>query len=71
MENIRKNYRHTIYASYIGYITQSIVNNLAVFSPYPVLGLLGCGGGPTVVGFVAEHFSDNLKYGLFAARLYC
>ena len=29
MEKIRKNYRHTIYASYIGYITQAIVNNLA------------------------------------------
>lgn len=26
---IRQNYRHTIYASYIGYIAQAIVNNLA------------------------------------------
>lgn len=26
---IRENYRHTIYASYIGYIAQAIVNNLA------------------------------------------
>ena len=26
--SIRKNYNHTIYASYIGYITQAIVNNL-------------------------------------------
>ena len=26
---IRENYNHTIYASYIGYITQAIVNNLA------------------------------------------
>lgn len=27
--NIRSNYNHTIYASYIGYITQAIVNNFA------------------------------------------
>lgn len=27
--NIRENYDHTIYASYLGYITQAIVNNLA------------------------------------------
>ena len=26
---VRQNYRHTIYASYIGYIAQAIVNNLA------------------------------------------
>lgn len=26
---IRKSYNHTIYASYIGYITQAIVNNFA------------------------------------------
>ena len=27
--NIRNNYKHTIYACYIGYITQAIVNNFA------------------------------------------
>ena len=27
--SIRNNYNHTIYASYIGYITQAIVNNFA------------------------------------------
>ena len=27
MRNIRDDYRHTIAASYIGYITQAIVNN--------------------------------------------
>lgn len=27
LQSIRKNYEHTIYASYIGYITQAIVNN--------------------------------------------
>ncbi|MBQ7358567.1 MAG: MFS transporter [Lachnospiraceae bacterium] len=27
LHNIRTNYKHTIYASYIGYITQAIVNN--------------------------------------------
>lgn len=26
--SIRKSYNHTIYASYVGYITQAIVNNL-------------------------------------------
>lgn len=29
MKKIRSNYNHTIYASYIGYITQAIVNNFA------------------------------------------
>lgn len=29
LHKIRKNYEHTIYASYIGYITQAIVNNFA------------------------------------------
>lgn len=29
MKSIRENYQHTIYASYIGYITQAIVNNFA------------------------------------------
>ena len=27
MEKIRSNYAHTIYASYLGYITQAIINN--------------------------------------------
>ncbi|WWR16312.1 MFS transporter [Lachnospiraceae bacterium JLR.KK008] len=29
LQSIRKNYTHTIYAGYIGYITQAIVNNFA------------------------------------------
>ena len=29
MNKQTKNYNHTIYASYLGYITQAIVNNLA------------------------------------------
>ena len=29
LSSIRKSYNHTIYASYIGYITQAIVNNFA------------------------------------------
>lgn len=29
LANIRKSYHHTIYASYLGYITQAIVNNFA------------------------------------------
>lgn len=29
LKNIKTNYNHTIYASYIGYITQAIVNNFA------------------------------------------
>ena len=29
MNKIRSSYEHTIYASYIGYITQAIVNNFA------------------------------------------
>ena len=28
-EHIRKSYAHTIYASYLGYITQAVVNNFA------------------------------------------
>ena len=27
--SVRENYNHTIYACYIGYITQAIVNNFA------------------------------------------
>ena len=42
----------------------------AMFALMALAGDVGCGGGPTVVGFVAEHFSDNLKYGLFAAILF-
>ena len=29
MKRIRNSYGHTIYASYIGYITQAVVNNFA------------------------------------------
>lgn len=29
MRKIRENYRHTIYASYLGYVTQAVVNNFA------------------------------------------
>ena len=42
----------------------------AMFALMALAGDVGCGGGPTVVGFVAEHFSDNLKYGLLAAILF-
>ena len=36
--SIRNNYNHTIYASYIGYITQAVVNN---FVPLLFLFLIG------------------------------
>lgn len=42
----------------------------AMFAFMALAGDVGCGGGPTVVGFVAGRFSDNLKYGLFAAILF-
>lgn len=42
----------------------------AMFALMALAGDVGCGGGPTVVGFVAEHFSDNLKCGLLAAILF-
>lgn len=29
VQRIRQSYEHTIYASYVGYITQAIVNNFA------------------------------------------
>ena len=29
LAGIKKDYAHTIYASYIGYITQAIINNFA------------------------------------------
>lgn len=42
----------------------------AMFALMALAGDVGCGGGPTVVGFVAEHFSDNLKCGLLTAILF-
>lgn len=39
----------------------------AMFAFLALAGDLGCGGGPTVVGFVSNALNDNLKMGLLAA----
>ncbi|MGI6189203.1 MAG: MFS transporter [Clostridiales bacterium] len=42
----------------------------AMFALLALAGDLGCSSGPTVVGFFAEKFNDNLKAGLAAAILF-
>ena len=42
----------------------------AMFALLALAGDLGCGGGPTVVGFVSNAFSGNLKTGLLAAVVF-
>lgn len=42
----------------------------ACFGLLALAGDVGCSGGPTVVGFVASAFSDNLKAGLAAAIIF-
>ena len=39
----------------------------AMFALMALAGDLGCAGGPTVVGMVSSHFSDNLQMGTLAA----
>lgn len=41
-----------------------------MFALLALSGDVGCGSGPTLVGFLAGHFSDNLKAGLFAAIMF-
>ena len=41
-----------------------------LFSLLAFAGDIGCSGGPTLVGLLAGAFSDNLKYGLFAAIIF-
>lgn len=39
-KSVLKSYRHTLYASYLGYITQAIVNNFVPPSFYHIYCLL-------------------------------
>lgn len=73
-ENIRNNYGHTIYASYIGYITQAIVNNfvpllfLTFQNQYEIgLGQIGLlvtinFGVQLTVDFFSAKFIDKIGY---------
>ena len=42
----------------------------ALYAFLALAGDVGCSGGPTVVGFVANAFSDQLKAGLAAAIVF-
>lgn len=42
----------------------------AMFALLALGGDLGCGGGPTLVGFVSELAGDDLKRGIFAAIIF-
>ena len=83
-EKIRNNYEHTIYASYIGYITQAIINNfvpllfLTFQKDYDIsLGAIGlfvtinfC--VQLTVDFLAAKFIDKIGYrtSIIAAHLF-
>lgn len=72
--SIRQNYRHTLYASYLGYITQAIVNNLAplLFLTFQKEFELSLGqiaslvsvnfGVQLIVDFLAAKFIDKIGY---------
>lgn len=70
--SIQNNYKHTIYACYIGYITQAIVNNFApllFLTFHNVYGIpLGQIGLLVTINFVTQLFVDLLSAG-FADRL--
>ena len=42
----------------------------AMYALLSLAGDIGCAGGPTVVGFVAEAFGDDLKIGLAIAVVF-
>ncbi|MFQ7356208.1 MAG: MFS transporter [Coprococcus phoceensis] len=42
----------------------------AMFALMALAGDLGCAGGPTVVGMVSSHFSDNLQMGTLVAIVF-
>jgi len=42
----------------------------AMFAILALAGDLGCGGGPTFVGFISDAFSDNLKVGILMAVIF-
>ena len=74
MDSIRKDYRHTLYACYIGYITQAIVNNFAplLFLTFQRSYGISLGkisllvtmnfGVQLAVDFLAAHFVDRIGY---------
>lgn len=41
-----------------------------MFAYLALAGDLGCGAGPSIVGFVSSKFSDSLKHGLFSAIIF-
>jgi len=82
---IRKDYGHTIYASYLGYITQAVINNfvpllfLTFRSEYEIsldkIGLLVTinFGVQLLVDFLAAKWIDKIGYrkAIVAAHLFC
>ena len=76
--SIRNNYKHTIAASYIGYITQAIVNNFAPLlfltfhNAYNIsldkIGLLVTinFGTQLIVDLISAKFADKIGYRVLA-----
>lgn len=85
MAGIRKNYNHTIYASYIGYISQAIVNNFIPLLFLTFQNTYGISleriallvslnfGVQLVVDFLAAKFVDRIGYRIcvVAAHFMC
>ena len=42
----------------------------SMYALMALAGDVGCSAGPTMVGFIANAFNDNLKYGLLAAVIF-
>jgi len=85
LQKIRTDYGHTIYASYIGYITQAIINNFVpllflTFQSEYNLGLDKIGllvtinfGVQLVVDFLAAKYIDRIGYrrAIVVAHIFC
>ena len=77
---IRQNYKHTINACYIGYITQAVVNNFAplLFLTFQRSYGISLGkisflvtvnfGVQLLVDFLAAHFVDRIGYRISIGR---
>ena len=63
----QKNYKKTLMACYLGFVTQAIT---AVFAFLALAGDLGAAASPTMVGSISELAGGNLKFGLLIATLF-
>lgn len=68
LEGLRNNYEHTIYASYIGYITQAIVNNFAPLLFLTFVQVYGLTMGRVTL-ITTVNFGVQLLVDLLSAKL--